>query len=102
MASSSAPSQVICASFNQDNSLFSVGTKEGVKIFDSRNGRLCFENNLGGLNIVEMLFGTSLLAIVGTGEQVPQEFLIVLLKIGLLPVDCLLLELLNRYLRNFS
>jgi len=55
-----------------------------------------------GLNIVEMLFGTSLLAIVGTGEQVPQEFLIVLLKIGLLPVDCLLLELLNRYLRNFS
>ena len=51
---------------------------------------------------MEMLFGTSLLAIVGTGEQVPQEFLIVLLKIGLLPVDCLLLELLNRYLRNFS
>jgi len=25
--------------------------------------------DLGGLNIVEMLFGTSLLAIVGTGEQ---------------------------------
>ena len=62
----------------------------------------CVFADLGGLNIVEMLFGTSLLAIVGTGEQVPQEFLIVLLKIGLLPVDCLLLELLNRYLRNFS
>ena len=30
--------------------------------------------DLGGLNIVEMLFGTSLLAIVGTGEQVPQQF----------------------------
>ena len=30
--------------------------------------------DLGGLNIVEMLLGTSLLAIVGTGEQVPQQF----------------------------
>jgi hypothetical protein len=56
---------------------------------------LCVFADLGGLNIVEMLFSTSLLAIVGTGEQVPQEFLIVLLKIGLVPVDCLLLDLLN-------
>jgi hypothetical protein len=55
---------------------------------------LCVFADLGGLNIVEMLFSTSLLAIVGTGEQVPQEFLIVLLKIGLVPVDCLLLDLL--------
>ncbi|CAL4885715.1 unnamed protein product [Urochloa decumbens] len=69
MASSSAPSQLICASFNQDNSLFSVGTKDGFKIFDARNGRLCYEKSLGGFNIVEMLFGRSLLAIVGTGEQ---------------------------------
>ncbi|AQK75698.1 hypothetical protein ZEAMMB73_Zm00001d018355 [Zea mays] len=69
MASSSSPSQVICASFNQDNSMFSVGTKDGFKIFDARNGRLCYEKSLGGFNIVEMLFGTNLLAIVGTGEQ---------------------------------
>ncbi|OEL30721.1 Autophagy-related protein 18b [Dichanthelium oligosanthes] len=69
MASSSSPSQVICASFNQDNSLFSVGTRHGFRIFDARNGRLCYEKHLGGFNVVEMLFGTSLLAIVGTGEQ---------------------------------
>ncbi|XP_066328953.1 autophagy-related protein 18b-like [Miscanthus floridulus] len=69
MASSSSPSQIICVSFNQDNSMFSVGTKDGFKIFDARNGRLCYEKNLGGFNIVEMLFGTNLLAIVGTGEQ---------------------------------
>ncbi|KAF8730143.1 hypothetical protein HU200_017114 [Digitaria exilis] len=69
MASSSARSQIICVSFNQDNSLFSIGTKDGFKIFDACNGRLCYEKNLGGFNIVEMLFGTSLLAIVGTGEQ---------------------------------
>ncbi|KAL6911987.1 hypothetical protein ACP4OV_000792 [Aristida adscensionis] len=68
-SSSSSSSQIICASFNQDNSLFSVGTEEGFKIFDARNGRLCYKKNLGGFNIVEMLFGTSLLAIVGTGEQ---------------------------------
>ncbi|GJM87221.1 hypothetical protein PR202_ga03155 [Eleusine coracana subsp. coracana] len=69
MASSSSQSQIICASFNQDNSLFSIGTRDGFKIFDARNGRLCYNKNLGGFNIVEMLFGTSLLAIVGTGEQ---------------------------------
>jgi hypothetical protein len=32
---------------------------------------LCMFAGLGGFNIVEMLFGTNLLAIVGTGEQVP-------------------------------
>jgi hypothetical protein len=30
--------------------------------------------DLGGFNIVEMLFGTNLLAIVGTGEQVPHAY----------------------------
>lgn len=49
--------------------MFSIGTKDGFKIFDARNGRLCYEKNLGGFNIVEMRFDTNLLAIVGTGEQ---------------------------------
>lgn len=49
--------------------MFSVGTKDGFKIFDALTGRLCYENNLGGLNIVEMYFGTSLIGVVGTGEQ---------------------------------
>jgi hypothetical protein len=38
----------------------------------------CVSADLGGLNIVEMLFSSSLLAIVGTGEKVPQEFLLLL------------------------
>lgn len=37
---------------------------------------LCVSADLGGFNIVEMLFGSSLLVIVGTGEKVPQEFLL--------------------------
>ncbi|KAG8072712.1 hypothetical protein GUJ93_ZPchr0006g41432 [Zizania palustris] len=70
MASSSSPSpQILCASFNQDNSLFYTGTKDGFKIFDARTGRLCYEKSLGGISNMEMYFGTSLLAIVGTGEQ---------------------------------
>ncbi|KAM0930111.1 hypothetical protein ACQ4PT_001175 [Festuca glaucescens] len=69
MASGSAPPQILCASFNQDNSLFSVGTKDGFKIFDARTGRLLYENEIGGLNVVEMRYGTSLIAIVGTGEK---------------------------------
>ncbi|KAG8059164.1 hypothetical protein GUJ93_ZPchr0002g24135 [Zizania palustris] len=71
MASSSSPPAppILCASFNQDNSLFYIGTKDGFKIFDARTGRLCYEKNLGGISNMEMYFGTSLLAIVGTGEQ---------------------------------
>ncbi|KAJ3695415.1 hypothetical protein LUZ60_000792 [Juncus effusus] len=69
MASGSSPSQILCASFNQDNSFFSIGTKDGFKIFESRNGRLCYEKSLGGLSIAEMLFSSSLIAIVGSGEN---------------------------------
>uniref|UniRef100_A0A0D9VM17 Anaphase-promoting complex subunit 4 WD40 domain-containing protein n=1 Tax=Leersia perrieri TaxID=77586 RepID=A0A0D9VM17_9ORYZ len=71
MASTSSPppSQILCASFNQENSLFYVGTNDGFRIFDVRTGRLCYEKNLGGINNMEMYFGSNLLAIVGTGEQ---------------------------------
>ncbi|PIA56546.1 hypothetical protein AQUCO_00700706v1 [Aquilegia coerulea] len=66
---SSSSTRILCASFNQDNSGFCIGTKEGFKIFDSQTGRLCFERAIGGFSIVEMLFSTSLLSIVGAGEQ---------------------------------
>ncbi|KAK3183529.1 hypothetical protein Dsin_030815 [Dipteronia sinensis] len=57
------------ASFNQDNSGFAISTKDGFKIFDSSTGRLCYERAVGAFNIVEMLYSSSLLAIVGAGEQ---------------------------------
>ncbi|CAL8990903.1 unnamed protein product [Prunus brigantina] len=66
-SSSSYP--ILCASFNQDTSCFAIGTKDGFKIFDSNTGRLCYERAIGAFVIVEMLFSSSLLAIVGAGEE---------------------------------
>lgn len=66
-SSSSYP--ILCASFNQDNSCFAIGTRDGFKIFDSNTGRLCYERAMGAFIIVEMLYSSSLLAIVGAGLQ---------------------------------
>ncbi|XP_031107552.1 autophagy-related protein 18b isoform X2 [Ipomoea triloba] len=69
MASQSSSCPILCASFNQDNSCFTIGTKEGFKIFDSNTGKLLYERAAGAFIIVEMLYRSSLLAIVGAGEQ---------------------------------
>ncbi|KAG8651869.1 autophagy-related protein 18b [Manihot esculenta] len=66
---SSSNSSIFCASFNQDNSGFAVSTRDGFKIFDPNSGRLCYERAVGAFIIVEMLYSSSLLAIVGAGEQ---------------------------------
>ncbi|PKA65468.1 Autophagy-related protein 18b [Apostasia shenzhenica] len=68
-SSSSPDSQILCASFNQDNSCFAIGTKDGFRLFDAHSGRLRYERVIGAFSIVEMLFSTSLIAIVGAGEQ---------------------------------
>ncbi|CAK8564261.1 unnamed protein product [Lathyrus sativus] len=68
-SSSSSPSPILCASFNQDNSCFAIGTKDGFRIFDTNTGKLCYERAVGAFSIVEMLFTSSLLAIVGAGDQ---------------------------------
>ncbi|KAJ8634734.1 hypothetical protein MRB53_009001 [Persea americana] len=64
-----SPSPLLSSSFSQDNRGFSISTRDGFKIFDSESGRLCYERSIGAFGIVEMLFGSSLLAIVGAGEQ---------------------------------
>ncbi|KAK4257601.1 hypothetical protein QN277_007167 [Acacia crassicarpa] len=69
MATQSPSSRLLCASFNQDYSCFAIGTKDGFRIFDTNTGKLCYERVLGAFSIVEMLFSSSLLAIVGAGEQ---------------------------------
>ncbi|CAA6672229.1 unnamed protein product [Spirodela intermedia] len=66
---SSSALPILCASFNQDNSCFAIGTRDGFRIYDAQTGRLCYERSIGAFSIVEMLFTSSLLAIVGAGEQ---------------------------------
>ncbi|KAJ6673445.1 AUTOPHAGY-RELATED 18A ISOFORM E [Salix viminalis] len=68
-SSSSSQYPVLCASFNQDNSGFAISTRDGFKIYDSNTGRLCYERAVGAFIVVEMLYSSSLLAIVGGGEQ---------------------------------
>ncbi|XP_073014806.1 autophagy-related protein 18b isoform X2 [Primulina eburnea] len=69
MATQSSSHPIICASFNQDNSCFAIGTRDGFKIFDCNTGKLLYEQVIGAFVIVEMLYRSSLLAIVGAGEQ---------------------------------
>lgn len=56
------------ANFNQDFSCVSVGYGDGYRIFNCEPFNKCFEHLDGSIGIVEMLFCSSLLAIVGTGE----------------------------------
>lgn len=56
-------------SFNQDYSCLSVGTVDGIMIFNCDPFSRCYSQNEGGYGIVEMLFCTSLVALVGAGEQ---------------------------------
>jgi len=54
--------------FNQDASCVSIGTKSGYRIFNCQPfGRNIFSTE-GGIGIVEMLFCTSLVALVGGGD----------------------------------
>ncbi|EFA78943.1 autophagy protein 18 [Heterostelium album PN500] len=61
-------SGVLFANFNQDFTCISVGTPEGFKIFNSEPYQLCYSQSNGGVGLIEMLFSTSLVAIVGSGE----------------------------------
>lgn len=69
MANYSSSNPILCASFNQDNSCFAIGTRDGFRLFDANTGRLLYERDVGAFIIIEMLFSSSLLAIVGAGEQ---------------------------------
>ena len=46
-----------------------VATRLGFKIYSCDTGTCCYEDRLGAVRIVEMLFCTSLLCVVGAGEQ---------------------------------
>ncbi|PVU89747.1 hypothetical protein BB561_005184 [Smittium simulii] len=55
--------------FNQDFSCISVGSKHGYRIYNCDPFGKCYTKDQGGVGIVEMLFCTSLVALVGSGDQ---------------------------------
>ncbi|QOU21536.1 hypothetical protein BRETT_001260 [Brettanomyces bruxellensis] len=57
------------ANFNQDYSCLSVGYSDGYKVFNCEPFGQCYTRKDGGVGIIEMLFTSSLLVLVGSGEQ---------------------------------
>lgn len=55
--------------FNQNGTCISIGTSQGFKIFNCEPFGRFYQDDEGGCGIVEMLFSTSLLAVVGMGEN---------------------------------
>jgi len=62
-------SGILFVNLNQDFTCISVGTTDGFKIFSCEPFVSCFNQSDGGTGIVEMLFCTSLVAVVGAGDQ---------------------------------
>lgn len=64
------PSDILYISFNQDSSCFSVGTESGFKIINTFPFLdLYYRDMKGGIGIVEMLYNTNILALVGGGKN---------------------------------
>ncbi|KAJ1915888.1 autophagy protein [Mycoemilia scoparia] len=62
-------SDILFINFNQDYSCVSVGTANGYRIYNCDPFGKCYTKQDGGIGIVEMLFCTSLVALVGSGSQ---------------------------------
>lgn len=62
--------KLLCISFNQDHSCFALGTDDGFEVWNVNPLKLRFKRDFGGgLAIVEMLFRSNLLALVGGGRN---------------------------------
>ena len=72
--------EILYISFNQDSSYISVGTQNGYKIFSSYPIYNYFNRNWkGGIGIIEMLYKSNILALVGGGKnpKFPENKLII-------------------------
>ncbi|KAI9203747.1 WD40-repeat-containing domain protein [Polychytrium aggregatum] len=64
-----AHNDILFINFNQDFSCISVGTRHGHKIYNCDPFGKVYGKSDGGIGIIEMMFCTSLVALVGAGEQ---------------------------------
>jgi len=61
---------LLFVNFNQEFNCISVGTGDGFAIYNTEPFRKAYEYSLGGgVGIAQMLFCTSLVAVVGSGDQ---------------------------------
>lgn len=60
---------LLCVNFNQDHTCISVGTRSGYSITNCEPFGRVYGKADGAVGIMEMLFCTSLVAIVGTGDR---------------------------------
>eukprot|EP01080_Neovahlkampfia_damariscottae_P004385 gene4385-7760_t len=61
--------EVLCYSFNQNKTHFSVGTQKGFQIYSCKPFKMETETTIGGIRFVEMLFRSNILALVGGGKN---------------------------------
>lgn len=70
---SKASQDLLSVSFNQDGSCLSVGTRRGYSIANVEPFGKVYTKSDGPCSIVEMLFCTSLVAVVGTADSQPSS-----------------------------
>ena len=62
--------KILYISFNQDSSFISIGTEKGYKIYSTIQLNNNYERNLnGGIGIIEMLYESNILALIGGGKK---------------------------------
>jgi len=68
-SSSGNKEQVLCYTFNQDNTCLAVGTKRGFRIFQCHPLEMVSWADIGPVSIVEMQYTSNILALVGVGDN---------------------------------
>ena len=70
VATENSGNQILFTTFNQDQGCFACGTENGFKIFNSYPFKDSHKRKLeGGIGIVEMMFRSNILALVGGGQK---------------------------------
>ncbi|EST09237.1 WD40 repeat [Kalmanozyma brasiliensis GHG001] len=64
---------LLSVNFNQDHSCIAVGTRDGYSITNCEPFGRVYTNNAGPTSLVEMLFCTSLVALVATSDSDPKS-----------------------------